>query len=215
MLFRSVLFFIAAHEFTHHVHGHLFDKPLEFILNEMTSSNRNGSLGTQAMELDADGQAVFLVLQNLLAGPARPLALDLLGLEASSRDVQNNVLFSCFILSVAAYFLVTRPAVTEGSSIDKLTHPPQTVRIDNVVKESLRWCSKDNPELAAWITVERFNVMMGVAVTAIWGEAGNDILAAQLDFLKSADGESYLYRLAVARNAQMAVLAKRAASAGR
>jgi len=32
VLFRPILFFISTHEFTHHVHGHLLDKPFNFYL---------------------------------------------------------------------------------------------------------------------------------------------------------------------------------------
>jgi len=213
VLFLSILFFVAAHEFTHHDHGHFRDDPLAFMWRGMlSSSSGNESLEIQATEIDADSHAVFLVLQNLLKGAARPLALPLLSLETLPEHVQDNALFSCFALAVVSYFLATTPVVVNVLNAYTLEHPPQAKRIDNLMKEAQRWSSTACPELAVWINPKQFDVLISIAVRAVFKEHDLQGWEAQKEFLTSDEGQAYLRQLATARDALLTALARRASS---
>lgn len=207
VIFLSMLFFVAAHEFTHHVHGHL-DDLRALISREMFSSNQRGSIEIQAQEIDADSYAVFQVLQNLIKGVARPLALPLLNLESLPEHIQDNVLFSCFALSVTGYFLDRTPMPIDPIGVYTLEHPPQAIRIENLADEAKRWASKSCPSLADWISADQFNVLVGVAVAALSRMDDYGGWVAQEKFFKSEHGQAYRNGLAKARANQLAVLAK-------
>ena len=213
-LFLSILFFVTNHEFTHHYHGHFLEDPLAFMgWREMSSSTvENGNLEIQAMELDSDSYAVFLVLQNLVKGAARPLALSLLNLETLSERVQNNVLFSCCALAVVSYFFASAPVAVDSVNVYTLVHPQQAKRTDNFAKEAGRWSAKACPELAHWINVEQFSVLINVAAGAVLKKDDQKGWSAQNDFLLSGEGEEYLKRLDTSRNTLMAAVARRKSS---
>jgi hypothetical protein len=57
---QTQLAFVVSHEFTHHVHGHLFEQtPGSPFFKEIFVSSEIGNMQTQAFEMDADGYAVF------------------------------------------------------------------------------------------------------------------------------------------------------------
>jgi hypothetical protein len=181
VLFRLVLFFIVAHEYTHHVHGH----------TSCTDSNLEG----QSLEIDADGYATFLVLRAIFQGPARKLSLELLTLELEPKTTQDNVLVSFFIMAVGAFFLTRPPATATPSNVYTSEHPLQVVRMNCLVREIHRWCTQDNREVSEWLTMERLNFLMGIVSKAILGPGPANGWIAQSEFLSSKQGEEYLKKL--------------------
>lgn len=85
-LFFMLLGFVLAHEVTHTTHGHWIPVP--------TARNM---LPVQARELDADGWATALTLNNYLPEAGRPLALEFLNLEGESHTVQDDVITANFL----------------------------------------------------------------------------------------------------------------------
>ena len=196
VFFRVVLFFVVAHEYTHHVHGHTsHTDSRDLTFNEVLSGACSGDLESQSLEIDADGYATFLVLRAIVQGPARTLSLELLALELEPKTTQDSVLLSYFIMAVGAFFL-SRPAATPTpSNVYTMEHPLQVVRMNCVVRETHRWCDQDNKPLSEWLTIERLNFLMGIVSEAVLGSDTTNGWIAQSEFLSSKPGEEYLKKL--------------------
>jgi hypothetical protein len=195
VLLQILTSLIVSHEYTHQVHGHVSpDGPRSAEYEEILDSGESGSLEEQILEADADGYAVYHVLANLIDGPARS-AVDLLRLAGEAAERQDQVLLSCFVLAVAAY-LFLRPAPTLDSvNIYRLTHPPQAARMNLIMHDAIAWCKQNRPHLVAWMTVERFQVLMAAVAEAMLGKGGSANWQAQSEFLRSADGDAYFRRV--------------------
>lgn len=123
------------------------------------------------------------------------MAVGLLELEAEPIEVQDSVLFSCFVMAVGAFFYHSTPTVAETSSIYGLTHPPQAARMNHVMKEARRYCSYNRPLLAEWMNNERFTFLMGIVAEATLGPGGSGNWASQTNFFQSEEGLEYLQQL--------------------
>jgi hypothetical protein len=192
VLFRIQLSFVITHEYTHHVHGHLSE--LAFF-DEIRSGNKTGSLEQQMMEVDADGYAAYHVLAHLMGSEGRPHAVGLLNLDTEPTEIQDQVLFSCFVAAIAAYMFVRAPEVLDKSAIYKLTHPPQAARMNCLMQQAIGWCKQNRPSLAACMTLNRFQHLMEVVAEATWGINGGRSWAAQTSFLQSGEGAEYFKKL--------------------
>jgi hypothetical protein len=196
VLVRTLLFFVVAHEYTHHVHGHSSRTNVEnSIFNEVSSSLDTGNLDSQALEIDADSYAVFLVLNNLFQGDERELSVSILDLHEHVAEVQDNMLYSCFVIAVGAFFYHGTPVLIDDSNIYRLEHPPQAARMNNVMQQANRWCSYNRPLLSEWMTNERFNFLMSVIAEATLGPGGSGNWADQTEFFRSSSGAEYLAQL--------------------
>src|SRR2546425_2300343 len=79
LLFPIQLTLVVSHEYTHHVHGHVLQSALDSTFsNEIVDSHDGGNLEVQALEIDADGYAVYHVLAHLIDGERRSEAVRLL-----------------------------------------------------------------------------------------------------------------------------------------
>ncbi|MGA7410285.1 MAG: hypothetical protein WBW33_07355, partial [Bryobacteraceae bacterium] len=107
VLFRLLLFFIVCHEYTHHTHGHLLARGIQWVLFDEISNHNTGNLESQIIEVDADGYATFLVLNHLIAGDMRQVVLPLLGFEEEDAVDQDQMLLSCFVLATGGFFFTT------------------------------------------------------------------------------------------------------------
>jgi hypothetical protein len=195
-LFLTQLSFVVAHEYTHHVHGHV-SRPYSVteFRNEIPDSLAVGCLEDQAQEVDADGYAVYFVLAHLIKGVRREGALTLLGQQAASGKHGDEILFSLFIVAVGGFFHVRSPAALEGVSIYKLSHPPQAARMNYVMHSALGWCKQNRPALEAWLTLKRYQVIMSAVVEAIGGINGEMNWSAQTSFLLGNEGTEYIRQL--------------------
>ena len=129
VMFQTQLTFVVTHEYTHHVHGHFSQRaPASTLFNEVIGDT-NGKLEDQAFELDADGYAVYHVLAHLIAGPRRDQAIRILGCEHSHSSVQDEILFSLFVMSVAAFLYILASCVV-GPFRTVQSHPPTSGRKD-------------------------------------------------------------------------------------
>lgn len=195
VLFYILTAFVITHEWTHHVHGHVHRPCAEAIFpNEILDTGGDGSIESQIKELAADGYSAYHVLANLIDSQTRPM-LTLLKLEAKQTSVQDEVLFSLFVVAVAAYLFVRPAPDLNPIEIYKLTHPPQAVRMNFLMQEAIGWCSQNRPHLEAWMK-GRFQSLMRATAEALLGTDGAQVWANQNAFLKSEEGAKYIRALA-------------------
>lgn len=196
VLFRTQLYFVVSHEYTHHVHGHVIPWGSESMFSsEILDDGETGNLEQQTREADADGYAAYHVLANLIDGGGRAQAVSLLKLEVEPSGVQDEVLFSCFVVAVGAYLFVRPPQALDSTNIYKLTHPPQAARMNCLMQQAINWCKHNRPGLEAWMTFDRFKGLMHGVAEATWGMNGGRDWAAQTAFFQSEDGGEYFRKL--------------------
>jgi len=196
VVFRALLFFIVSHEYTHHVHGHIAMRgALPAFYNEIENDCKDGSLQDQVLEVDADGYAAFLVLNNLLIRDERLHAISVLKIESYPLGSQDRILFFCFVLAVGGFFFACTPQVIDASNVYTCDHPPHAARMDLLMKSALRWCAPNRPALESWMTKERSNEIMRVVVYATWGMNGARSWTEQNAFFSSEDGAEYFRRI--------------------
>ena len=196
VLFQTQLKFVVSHEYTHHVHGHVFPRGSESMFsNEILDDGASGSIEQQALEADADGYAAYHVLAHLIDGEGRSHAVSLLKIEAAPSGFQDEVLFACFIVGVGAFLFVRPPTALDNASIYALTHPPQAARMDYVMRHAMAWCKQNRPGLEAQMTIDRFRMLMNAVAEATWGMNGGRDWAAQTASLLSQGGSEYLKSL--------------------
>jgi hypothetical protein len=191
---QTQLSFVVAHEYTHHVHGHLSQRtPGSEVFDEVVSDHgKIGNLEMQAFEIDADGYAVYHVLAHLVTGPRREQAIALLGCAHAPASMQDEILFSSFVMAIGAFLLFASPV--DVAKIYAHTHPPPAARMDRIMHQAIQWCKQnDRSTVAAYMTKERFQTIMVVVERAL-GNPEHD-WGAQTAFLKSEDGLKYLKAL--------------------
>lgn len=196
VLFRTQLNFVVSHEYTHHVHGHVVPRGSESMFsNEILDDGEAGNLEQQTLEADADGYAAYHVLSNLIDGGGRAQAVSLLKLEPEPPSVQDEVLFSCFVIAIGAYLFVRPPQALDNVSIYELTHPPQAARMNFLMHQAIFWCKQKRPGLELWMTLDRFQKLMNRVAQATWGMNGGKDWVEQIEFLRSEDGAEYVSKL--------------------
>ena len=144
LLFRTQLNFVISHEVTHHLFKHTGDRGNSPFFNEI-SRCKDGDLTSQAKELDADGNAIYLVLRNLIAGEGRSQALAALQIENLQAEIQDQRLLSVLVIAVGAFFFVRPSCPINNEKLFKLTHPPQAARMDRIMLCAVRWCGQPSP----------------------------------------------------------------------
>jgi hypothetical protein len=194
VFFRIQLFFVVAHEYTHHVHGHVARNATFF--EEIEDSQPTGCLEQQAREVDADGYAAYHVLSHLIDGDeGRNHALRLLGRNREASGIQDEILFSAFVVAVGAFFFARPPLALDEIDVCNLTHPPQAARMNYLMHTAIAWCKHYRPSLETYMTRERFQILMSAAAQAVWGMNGGRDWVAQNEFLRSERGGEYQTRL--------------------
>jgi hypothetical protein len=195
VLFRIQLHSIVAHEFTHHVHGHVMPVPSQAVFaDEIVNRGEVGNLDHQAREVDADGYATYFVLTNLINGEERQ-SVSLLNIETDTLVVQDEVLLACFVVAVGGWLYAREPQVLSTDSIYRFTHPPQAARMNFVMQRAAAWCIQNRPALHQWMTHSRFQSLMASVAEATFGMNGTTDWEAQIAFLHSDDGTEYIKRL--------------------
>jgi hypothetical protein len=209
MLFFVELNFLVCHEFSHHVHGHLpapFGRGL-VIWKEFGSTMPGGPrLEEQAQEADADSYAVYIVLNNLIAEGGRQLAVPLFAANAKSEGELDEALLTLFIAAVGAVFYAIAPEAFDDTRVYARRHPPETLRMNYVMRSATAWCNPNRPLLEKWISLELYQEFMGMVAAALFGPAGRTNWFEQTGFLRSALGEEYVKQLEEVRLRQFAAL---------
>ena len=183
VFFRTMLV-ARVHEWTHHIHGHVGLRGLGSVhFDETLQQCPSGDTESQALEVDADGYAVHLVLNNLIAGSARASAVTtFLQLEVEPVSVQDEVLLACFVVAVGAFLYIRQPVTVNSTNIYTLTHPPQAERMNFVMTQAMRWCQPSRPGLAAWMTLDRFQKLVESFDESGWWGQWRDQLGSANSF---------------------------------
>src|SRR5437667_12734661 len=124
--------------------------------------------------------------------PTRPPLLKLLNLDACQASVQDELLFSLFVVAVGAYLFVRPAPDLNELDIYKLTHPPQAARMNFLIREAIfGWCRQNRPELEASMTKSRVKNLMNAVAEATLGKICAQVLGEQAAFLQSEKGANY------------------------
>jgi hypothetical protein len=185
--FRTAFRFVAMHEWTHHVHGHVEKEGRPF----SESSDETASLEKQLWELDADDEATYYTLENLYN---HQWALDMLQINDAPQDVQDELLASCFVVGAGAVmFPLSSGPAFDAAKIFNHQHPPHAARMIFLMHQANRWRSRRRPE-SGWIPAERFRALMeGVARVAF--ETNPAAWDEQMTFLISEAGLAYITQI--------------------
>jgi hypothetical protein len=191
VLFSILVSFIIAHEYTHHVYGHVNLSSAEApFYNEILDTGYLSDLGTQIQEVVADGYAIYHVLANFLDGQGRSW-LPVLKLDAVQTRIQDEVLLSLVVVAVGAYLFLRPPSTSSIADIYKGSHPPQVVRMDCIMQEAMNWCHQNRPELEQFMTPGRFQQLMNSVVETTQGVNAVQAYGDQAALFRSEEGVNY------------------------
>jgi hypothetical protein len=148
--------FLISHELAHIVNGHLalmMDKGLGFMVSEAVGDKRNslGTMDCQALEFDADVTAAvigFKYLMNLHRQIREPAVSE----EERTHYIytllnEGTVGIRLFFFAIARLFLLLGPDEHDLDSLEKLDHPPNSLRMVYIAQELNRIYLRDYPGL--------------------------------------------------------------------
>jgi hypothetical protein len=197
-----LLSFIVAHEWSHHKHGHLtqFSSPGK-IFQEVLNTAPVGSMDDQIKEIAADGYAAFLILAHLFDDRRGTFLPFLTFNPAPPHDALEQV-FLTFLIVAFSGFMMQLPACNlDGTTVQRLTHPPAQARLNCFMREVAAWCSHNRRELDKWI-VGHFQTLLNATTEAIYGVPNfRHVWADQFHFLHSPQGQQYDKKLTEGINA--------------
>ena len=186
---RLQLSSIIAHEWAHHVHGHVPSGHDGALFAEFAA--HDGSLDLQARELDADGYSAYLILANLFASPERLSALQSIGCEHKIATAQDESLFAFFVCAIEGQ-LSARPFVPiHERSVYERTHPPPALRMNSIIEHARGWCRHNRPGLLHCPTMKNLGVLMTAVGAVTWQMNGGVNWDEDIRFLKSDEGRNY------------------------
>jgi hypothetical protein len=195
VLFITQLAFVVAHEFAHHDRGHFPQgDSATGLWNEIPDEETVGSLEQQAKEVDADLWAVYLVLTHLMRD-RRQGTREILNLQAAPNPSFDEILLASFVFSIAGLLFIFPPTAFSGRDLYLLTHPPQAARMNEIMHGVRMWCARNAPALGAWMTLERFQVLMHASREATSGLTGVLHWSQQTEFFLTQAGTEYFRKL--------------------
>ena len=196
LLFQIQMNFLVSHEYTHHIHGHVLERTRgeTEVWTEFSNHTTSGNLQSQAQELDADGYAAFLVLAHLLRGERRNTALAQCGRAELQGVDGDELLLTCFFLSLLAFFCSFWRGAIDTASIYESAPSPPSVRITYATRVAEMWCSHNKSVPQKWFNAARLQELFRVASETVGGTV-RDAWDTQIAFLNSADGPEYDRRL--------------------
>ena len=191
VLFRLQFFFVALHEFSHVVHGHIQQGDESPFASEIVPRN-GGSIEKQGRESDADGYAIYFLLTNVFdSSPERSHLLRVLGKDQSPDADQDEVLFAAFVMAAAGFIFVQAPQAFNGQDLGTRTHPLQVVRLRLMMKAAHAWCDQNRPALCSQTRGPQFHALIRLLAHAICGPDGQARWDEQLQFIRSDAGRQY------------------------
>lgn len=192
--FEAQFLFVIAHEYTHHVHGHVpINEPELLFLSESTN---DGSVAQHAKEADADMYATFNLLPNIFNGELRKDVIDALCVDEQPRDVQDEALLSFFVVTVAGLFFALPHPHFESTKVCNSDHPPRIARLHYILWQATGWCGIHLTKTAAWMSSfaeghVRFKVLFDAVSVALRGMDGHAAWEEEISYLLSAEGKIY------------------------
>jgi hypothetical protein len=129
--------FILAHEYTHHVFGHLSeDEPANPFLSMSPPISGNGSFGLQVDELVADGYALYHVLTNTIISSKVNEHNLFYALNADGSILSDKQLLATIVVTLTGYFLTLPEVDLSPINIYTLDHPPPPARVNSLMHEA-------------------------------------------------------------------------------
>lgn len=193
-LFHAVLLiqlqFISSHELGHLFHGHIDRTALhqEFASGAPHQVPPVEKLRDQAHEVEADGYAVHMLLDNLIVGDSGPRIYERLG----SRLSADHCILTLFLLSVGSLFFFLAPQEFDVKNVRRVDHPFPLARMNVVMYDLTGWCELKRSELRNWATLDKFQQIMGSVQQAADSPDQATAWRKQGDFLNSSEGKQYL-----------------------
>ncbi len=201
-LMYILLSLIVAHEWSHHKHGHLaqFSSPGK-IFQEVLNTASVGSMDDQIKEIAADGYAAFLILSHLFDDRRGTFLPFLTFNPAPPQEVLEQVFLAFLIVAFSGFMLQLPTCDLDGTTVQRLTHPPAQARLDCFMREVAAWCSHNRPELVEWI-VGHFQRLLNATTESIYGVPNfRHVWGNQFQFLRSTQGQQYVKMLIEGINA--------------
>lgn len=210
-LFQAILLiqlqYIAYHELGHLFHGHVDSTALseEFSPAAAGDLPMSQKLWDQAHEVEADGYAVHLLLNNLVSltngGPIH-------GRLRSKLNMEDCIL-TLFLVSVGSLFFFLRPKAFNEKEARKADHPFSLARMNVVLYDLTGWCETKRPDLVEWASQDKFQRIMSCVAQAAPNPDQARSWALQGDFLRSGQGSQYLSDLYAERAKVRAEMSQR------
>jgi hypothetical protein len=193
-LFEAILLihlqFIAYHELGHLFHGHVDSAALseEFKPDSDGDSGGSEQLRNQAHEVEADGYAVHLLLDNLLSAANGIPIYERLASELSMEDC----ILTLFLVSVGSLFFFLKAKPFKREAVRVPDHPCGLVRMNVVMYDLTGWCETKRPDLVEWATIDRFQRIMACVAQAAESQDQAQSWSLQGKFLGSDSGKRYI-----------------------
>ncbi len=196
--FTLTMQILTSHELGHIFHGHCFETARSLPRAEMVetqdpcfSYDVEWSMRRQAAEVDADGYAAHMVMNNLFTGGMGSALAKYLksGLQ------EPELIMRFFLLSLGSLFYLWGPRRFDAERVEHCDHPPALMRLNVFMRDIEGWCSEHQPTLVGWGTLERFQQIMETVASNDIEPATLDVWQRQGDFMRSAGGISYKERL--------------------
>jgi hypothetical protein len=67
--------------------------------------------------------------------------------------------------------------------------------MDLIMSSALGWCIQNRPALEAWMTKDRFQLLMRSIAETTWGMNGGSDWSEQVRYLQSENGSDYINKL--------------------
>jgi len=219
VFFDNLLNLTIAHEFTHHVHGHVLrqDGIAKFFI-EFDGSEPEEGLLRQAEESDADGYGAYHVLANAIDGSMRISTARAIGLQNMPEAHLDEVIYLIFLVAICAQFTIRGLLdIRDGNggfiNVWAKSHPPQAARLDCLMRHAVLWCEANRPALAVFTTQRRFREIMSTVAEAMWGPESHKPWDEQAAFLRTEKGIEYMKALTSVIDAQKKELGKNSSKA--
>jgi hypothetical protein len=172
--------FVASHEYSHLVRRHLDDdQPLATEIGESLF---------QTQELEADGYAIYHLLEHFFHGGGRQAISQTLRI-GSEAALENSIL-SCFLLSTMVQFCARWAGKVQVESDVRKEHPPLPVRIDYSILFVEMWCREVGGISTSWMTDGTLKEYFAVAARLFAAEMKTS-WDAQMSWLRSPQSEQY------------------------
>ena len=201
LLYITAINFAANNELGHLVHGHCSSTargPRTVRRERLLQADAACRLRSQAAEVDADGYATHMTLQNLLNGPARDAAAGQLGVLPDDPQLDENLL-RVFLAAIICFFHCLQGALV-AKDVESRSHPFELLRINFVITDLRGWCSTHRPQLAHWPNQDDFARIGDMVRNAVSSSGIEDAWDTQTAFLGSDAGQQYRDRLYHERN---------------
>jgi hypothetical protein len=193
-LFQVILLiqlqFIAYHELGHLFHGHVDSSALneEFKPDSGEDGGESEQLRNQAHEVEADGYAVHLLVDNLLSSASGRPIYERLASELSMEDC----ILTLFLVAVGSLFFFLKAKPFKREAVRVPDHPFGLVRMNVVMYDLTGWCKTKRPDLVEWATVDRFQRIMTCVAQAAESTDQAQSWSLQGKFLRSDSGKRYI-----------------------